>query len=214
MGTPVVRDERKRIKETENKDAANNIPLLAEYFAKGCDCLDGKSKITLAEKGLARAKKNEAVFFLQAMNKYNLKVQKKELASKEKMIEIMNEGFLHPNAYRYLVHSFNKQYADDYKNVLFELEEEVPEDVFEEFCCQLVLNTERNLYINLRYLRYVIEYQIPDYADADDKIVGRILKHIENHDILNRCKNMAGINEVKLFVKEKDFDMYSRLVHF
>lgn len=194
------------------KDTDRNMPIFAECFAEACDAMDGHTKSLLASKGITQAK-TFAGMFQQALERKGIHAEKKELADIEKIIQILNTNSANGRlkAYPYLIVSFCRQHANDYKEKLAEIYEETSDDVFAEFCCWLVERTERNPRDNMNYLVYVID-NVMDLADIDtEDMRRRILRHIENYNIFQACKNMSGIEKVRAFVRENDFEMFSRL---
>lgn len=198
-----------------HKDSEKNIRVLATYLAKSFSALDGRGKNLLAENALTKIKSEEASFFIQEFAKYGINVQKRELADLEGIIEALNEDRITQGKYKFLAKSFKDQYSDDYLNRLEELRQQVyVADVFKEFCCYLVELTYFNHRINMRYLTYLIENLIETTDDKSNYMVKRILKYIENNNIFNTCGNINGIDKVRAFVKEKDFELFSRLTQF
>lgn len=200
------------------KDSEKNIRLLATYLAKSFYVLDGQgAKIRLAGKAMNQIKLEEESFFIQEFAKYRINVEnveKRGLANLDGIIEALNEDRITQGKYRYLVKSFKDQYSDDYLNKLEELRQQVyDEDVFKEFCFYLVELTHYNHKINMQYLTYFIENLIETTDDKFD-LVKRILKYIEDNNIFNTCRNINGIHQVRAFVKEKDFELFSRLTQF
>jgi len=199
------------------KNEEKNMPLLAEYFAESCNAMDGFLKSKLAEKGMLKVSNKYEAIFQQALASKGIQVEKKEpLPDLDEIIDKMNEH-LRPsnsNLYRFLIVAFVKQYANDYAQSLDRIGEEVSPEVFAEFCCQLVERTERNILQNMKYLIYVIDNLISNNNGNVynvEQISRRMLRHIENFDMFHTCKNEKGIEKIKTFVKDKDFNLFRKL---
>ena len=203
--------------------ARQNFPVFVEAFANACQSMDGHAnKKSLAEQCLKLIKKDsdEEVLLRKALESRGFDVddmEQGEWATLDEIKSALEEDSITKGRYNYLVLSFDKQYRKNYKNKLDEIMKDIdnyvfndPEtayDNFKEFCCRLIERTERKPEQNIKYILYVIE----KFANADDEVVARLLNHIERHNIFATCKKVHGIEEIKTFVKNMDFDLFCEL---
>lgn len=203
--------------ELARKNTEHNMPLLAQYFAEACAAMDGNNKSNLASRGLSRVKSEEEPIFERELSAKGISGEKNELKDLNGIIELMNERRLTQGLCGFLVKSFKKNYDSTYEQSLNEIAEEVDANDFALFCCYMVRLTDRNPRQNMKYLLYVVENVIQGDCNYDnDKVdvVNLMLKHIENNNIFQKCSNIPGIDKVKSFVRENDFDLFSHLTAF
>ncbi len=184
-----------------------DFPTFAKNFAGACDCMDADFKAGLAESQLNRVSGQDEKILLEELAKYGIvDVKKKKLLTLDEIINSLNNSVLTDGNYRFLVSSFTKNYGRNYQDNLNKIKANVTNDKFKEFCCRLVELTSQKPQYNIRYIIYAIEnFNSPD-------VHKRLLKHIEDKNIFNTCRNISGIDKVKTFVRQKDFELFKKLL--
>lgn len=192
--------------------AKNDFNTFADKFAEACTFMDGDKKAGLAESCISRISDGDNEQILKnALSQYGINAERGELADLEKIIEILNiGGRRYSKAEGYLAVSFDKKYYSDCYNKLKEIYQEVPDSIFEEFCLKLVKSKSWHL----KYLLYVIKELVPDDADKNDPLVRQLLKHIQDKDILRKYRLDRNLRPIINFVREKDFDLFTKLRSF
>ena len=197
------------------KTVAKNISLLIKKdpenfcsaFVQAVLALDADARNSVIRK-IYNDNKDQQKYLSEALEKFGITPPSPDPGSKvtwEKIVDVLNQTYNFCRAKGWLVYNFEKISKRNALKNLDRLREEVDENTYSKFICELVQQRPYKVF----YLTYAITHL--DLSVKRNNL-RHILQCIEKNDVLNNSNlDPNRKRQILQFVKKYDFEMFKRL---